>query len=182
MNKNTNAQLYYLDYAEKYSNSIIHKDYNSINRLMYYKDDHLHSMQGVTHSLWNKLRVAQYIQENELNNTNQNYLTSLKILIESRNHIFKTDFKPKHEYQDKHETQEKPKEIIKNNVGRIMKTRHVNDKDYYEITTKENKDITAIDNLMMKKVQMIHELAFDENINERILNECLKIYSVIKIQ
>lgn len=161
MNKNTNAQLYSLEYAENHYYSVIHKDYDGISKISKNERGWGHVEKESSKNIWNKLR-AYHIQE-KLNSKNYNFLTMLKIKIEENGDIFKTDF-----------DFEPMKRIeIKKEIDRIIEAPSISDSEYGEL--KKCDDLTEEQKYTMKKVQMRHELSFKDTVKDEPLNECLII-------
>jgi hypothetical protein len=167
MNTNIDAQLYSLEYAEKHYESSIHKDYED-SRIFYHKDGNLCSMTAQAQSLWNKMR-GYYLQSNELNNTNYNYLTMFKIVVERKGHIFKTQF----------DEIIKEKRVMKKQIDRILEVTSVSNAEYGKLAKKAlniNNNVTENEKLVMLKVDMRQDLCLKEKTDEKTLNECLKLY------
>ena len=164
MNKKTNAQLYSLDYAEKYHKSIVHKDYTDCMQYVY-KDENNQTtvVKEAKSNLWNRMR-AYHIQEKELNNTSDNFLSMLKIQIEQKGHIFETDFNI-----DKVKKME-----IKKDIERILEVPTISNNECNELKTKDN--LNEIEQYMIKKVQLRRELNLKDKIKDEELNECLLLY------
>ncbi|AYV77466.1 MAG: superfamily II helicase [Dasosvirus sp.] len=164
MNKKLNQQLYSFEYANKFHSSIIEKDYRSNLEYMYDDENNC----GITRhkakdTMFNRLR-AYFIQEKELNNMSSNFLTMLKIDIETRGHEFILDL-----------TDGPMKNIeIKKMIDRIIEARNLSNYEYTELITINN--ITEEENLSITKVQMRRELNLKPNISEDKLSEFLRSY------
>lgn len=99
-----------------------------------------------------------FIQEKRLNNTNANFYTMLRILIEERGDIFEEDLT------------EKPNEKfnIKKNIDRIVDAPLVNDDDGKELMKKIK--YTEDDRLKLEKFKMRNTLGLKEDIDNDKLN------------
>ncbi len=167
VSQSTNSQLYSLEFAHQHQKSIIENDYFKCEKILQYdQNGHLILKKTVKFNTFNRLR-AYYIQETQLNNRNTNILTSLKFLIESKGDIFETFFSEKTESIN-----------IKKNIDRIIEMPNVTDDEYKKLLYKKNP--TENDELVMKKVQMRHQLNLAHHIDNNVLNNCLKISNKYK--
>jgi hypothetical protein len=164
MNKNTDALLYSLKYAENHHRSIILKDYSDSNVSMYEdENDQLKVVRIAKQTIWNRMR-AYYIQEKELNNQHDNFLTMLRIKIEEKGNIFETDY-----------TTNVVKIDIKKNIDRILEQPNISNNEYSKLK-KEKNGISESQQFIMTKVQMRNKLNICDTADESKLNECLKLY------
>jgi hypothetical protein len=166
MSKNKNAQIYSFDYSYSYYNSNIEFDKSYYATTQYIDNNgKIEFIKTYGKSTWNILR-AYFIQEKRLNNTNSNFYTMLKILIEGLGDVFEEDFTEK--------TNEKFN--IKKNIDRIIDAPLVNDDDGRALMKKEK--YTEDDRLKLAKYKMRRSLGIKEDADNDKLNECLKLYEM----
>ena len=164
MNLCTNAQLFSLEYAEKYCNSIIQRDHDESSTLLFKNEQgQLCETQKISQSIWNRLR-AYKIQET-LNSSSNNFITMLKHKVEAAGDIFEMAV-----------ADEPVKKVVfKKDIDRIISAPLLTEKEYDDL--KQCNDLTENDRYSMKKIQMARELSFKDNISNDELNPCLRIYS-----
>jgi hypothetical protein len=128
------------------------------------EDHHMNVIKQAQRTIWNRMRTY-YIQEKELNNIAKNFLTILKIKIEEKGHIFETNF----------DVEKIKRLVIKKNIDRILEAPNASDKKYEDMLNNCG-EIREADQWTMTKVQLRHELNLKDTIDDKKLNECIKIY------
>ncbi len=164
MNLSINAQLFSLEYAEKYYDSIIQRDHDESSTILFKNEQgQLCETQKISSSVWNRLR-AYKIQE-ELNSSSNNFITMLKHKVEANGDTFEMNIA------------DGPvkKVAFKKDIDRIIAVPLLTEKEYEKLC--ESNDLKENDKYSMKKIQMKHELSLKDNIKSDELNPCLKIYS-----
>jgi hypothetical protein len=167
VSKRLYSLIFPLEYAEKYCASILPKIKTDTLQVWHNNENGCLFRSNIqVKSMWNRLR-SYFVQENELNNTNNNILSMLKILIGEKSDIFEAEF----------ESGSVKKTEMKTNIDRILEVENVTDAVYDKLKIKAKKGVSERENLIMEKVQMRHDLHIIDTVSDNELNSSLKIYA-----